>query len=227
MPRLYQYFFLVVLLGCSSKKDQVGSSGSPSQPQQYTGNAANGKALYTTCAACHGDAAQGNRKMNAPSLANADDWYLNHQLKNFKNGLRGYADNDTLGVQMAAMAKTLKDTIAMADVVAYIKTFPQVTLTASIQGDLKKGERTYQSICGSCHGQNGKGNKMMNAPRLNGIDDWYLKRQIGKFKNNIRGAHPDDKLGAQMVSMAALLTDEEAVNNIIAYLNSTVQPASK
>lgn len=227
MPRQFLYFLLVVLSGCSSKKDQVESSESQTQPEQYTGNAVNGKVLFTTCATCHGDAAQGNQKMNAPALANSDDWYLIHQLKNFKHGVRGYSENDTLGFQMAAMAKTLKDTVAIADVVAYIKTFPAVTLTTSVTGDIKKGERAYQSICGSCHGQGGKGNRMMNAPRLHGIDDWYLKRQIRNFKNNIRGAHPDDNLGAQMVPMAALLTDENSVDNIIAYINSTVQPASK
>ena len=226
MPRLYPYFILVVVLfGCSAKKAQVETPEKQPAFPSYSGNVTSGKQLYATCATCHGDAAQGNRKMNAPALANADAWYLNHQLLNFSKGLRGYSQADTLGFQMAAMAKTLKDSIAIADVVAYIKTFPETTLTVSIIGDIKKGERTYQSVCGSCHGSGAKGNELMHAPRLNGLDDWYLKRQLANFKNSVRGAHPDDNLGAQMVPMAALLADEEAVNNVIAYILSNSPPA--
>jgi len=223
MPRLYLYFFLVVLLGCSAKKDQVEKP--PIQP--YSGNAKHGKLLYSICATCHGDAGQGNPKMNAPALTNADDWYLKRQLSNFNKGLRGYSGLDTLGFQMAAMARTLPDSFAIADVTAYIKTFPETIPAITITGDIKKGERAYQSNCGSCHGQGAKGNQKMHAPRLSGMNDWYLRRQLGKFKNNIRGTHPDDQLGAQMASMAALLPDDEAVNNIIAYINSTTSPAKK
>ncbi|HEY3403094.1 MAG TPA: c-type cytochrome [Ohtaekwangia sp.] len=223
MPRLYPFIILVVVLfGCSAKKDQVESSDIQ---QSYTGDPATGKLLYATCVPCHGDAGQGNRKMNAPALANLDSWYLNHQLLNFSKGIRGDSQTDTLGFQMAAMAKTLKDSVAVADVVAYINTLPDATLIASLSGDIKKGERTYQSVCGSCHGSGAKGNELMNAPRLSGTDDWYLKRQLVNFKNSVRGAHPDDKLGAQMVPMSALLADEEAVNNVIAYIVSHTSQA--
>jgi cytochrome c553 len=225
MPQVYPYAILVVvLLGCSAKKDQVEAPQQQPVSESYSGNAANGKALYTTCAACHGNEAQGNVKMKGPALANADTWYLHRQLVNFRQDIRGSSLADTLGFQMAAMAKSLKDSIAVADVVAYIKSFQEVSLATSITGDIKKGERAYQSVCGSCHGSGAKGNEMMNAPRLNGIDDWYLKRQLNNFKNSVRGSHPDDKLGAQMVPMATLLNSEEDINNVIAYIRSTAQP---
>ena len=186
-----------------------------------------GKALYATCKTCHGDAGQGNQKFNAPALANTDDWYLYRQLVNFHKGIRGYIEEDTAAFQMAAMAKTLKDSVAIADVVAYVKTMPEVELSSIIKGDIQKGERTYQSTCGACHGPGAKGNKNMNAPRLNGVDDWYIKQQISKFKSSLRGAHPADKFGAQMVSMMALLSDEQAVDDVIAYIRSTTQVAAK
>jgi cytochrome c553 len=119
------------------------------------------------------------------------------------------------------MAKTLKDSIAISHVVSYIKTMPPVGLPSLIKGDVRKGERTYQSVCGSCHGPGAKGNEKMNAPRLNGLDDWYLKHQIIKFRNSMRGSHPADKLGAQMVPMVALLPNEEAIDDVIAYIRST------
>ncbi|HEY5748037.1 MAG TPA: c-type cytochrome [Chryseolinea sp.] len=226
MAGRYCFFYLVlalVFLSCSSretKKDtplQVAAQPPEGDPQV-------GKALYVTCKTCHGDAAQGNEKLKAPALVDTDSWYLYRQLMNFHNGIRGALPADTLGFQMAAMAKTLKDSIAIRHVVAYIKTLPQIALPAIVKGDIKKGERTYQSICGSCHGPGARGNEKMNAPRLNGLDDWYLKNQIAKFRNAIRGAHPADTFGAQMVPMAALLADEQAVNDVIAYIRSTTQP---
>jgi len=220
------FFYLVLAMvfwGCSSRESKKDAPQQVvAQPQE--GNPEAGKALYVTCKTCHGDAAQGNQKLKAPALVNTDDWYLYRQLMNFHKGIRGGLPADTLGFQMAAMAKTLKDSSAMLHVVAYIKTLPQIALPPMIKGDSKKGERTYQSICGSCHGPGARGNAKMNAPRLNGLDDWYLKNQIAKFKNALRGAHPADTFGAQMVPMAALLADEQAVNDVIAYIRSTTQP---
>lgn len=195
--------------------------------QLLAGNPVEGLALYAPCKTCHGDYAQGNQQLNAPALANSDGWYLYRQLMNFQKGIRGYVEHDTAGVQMAAMAKTLKDSVAIADVVAYIETMPDVHVSSTIKGDIKKGERTYQSTCGSCHGSAAKGNEKMNAPRLNGLDDWYLRQQISKFKTSVRGAHPEDKFGAQMVPMMSLLANEQAVDDVIAYIRSTTQTAAK
>lgn len=226
MAGRYCFFYLVLVLvfwGCSSKESQKDI---PQQAVAQTpeGDPQVGKALYATCKTCHGDAAQGNKKLKAPALVNTDGWYLYRQLMNFHNGVRGGLPADTLGFQMAAMAKTLKDSVAVTHVVAYIKTLPQIVLPPTVEGEIKKGERAYQSVCGACHGPGARGNEKMNAPRLNGLDDWYLKSQIAKFKNGTRGAHPADTYGAQMVPMAALLVDDRAVNDVIAYIRSTTQP---
>lgn len=230
MPRMHPYIIVVVLLlmACSAKKEQ---SGIPSElldeVRLQAGNPEEGKLLYATCAGCHGEGGQGMEKMQAPALVNVDRLYLYRQVMNFSKGIRGYADQDTLGKQMALMAKTLKDSIAVNHVVTYIKTLPEVSLSATIIGDIRKGERIYQSICGSCHGPEGKGNEMMHAPRLNGLNDWYLKRQITNFKGSLRGGHPGDKLGAQMLPMAASLTDEQAINDVIAYIQSAAKPVTQ
>lgn len=79
-----------------------------------------GRTLYNTCAACHGDRAQGNEALNAPSLAMLDDWYQVRQLQAFKNGHRGSNPEDTYGQQMRPMASMLADEQAMRNVVAYI-----------------------------------------------------------------------------------------------------------
>ena len=193
---------------------------------QPAGSAQEGILLFGTCKTCHGETGQGNAKLKAPALVNIDGWYLYRQLMNFRKGIRGYLPADTLGMQMAAMANTLQDSLAVSHVVAYIETLPETSASITLTGDIKKGERAYQSICGSCHGPQGKGNTAMNAPRLNGLDDWYLKRQISKFRNSLRGAHPQDKFGAQMVPMVALLKDDQAINDVIAYIRSS-QPVAQ
>lgn len=223
----FRYLVLALVFWSCSPGEKKKDIPQQVVAQLPVGNPEVGKTLYTTCKTCHGDGAQGNPKLNAPALANTDDWYLYRQLMNFHNGIRGSLPTDTLGYQMATMAKTLKDSTAIGHVVAYIKTLPHVELPSLIKGDVKKGERTYQSICGSCHGPGARGNEKMNAPRLNGIDDWYLKNQIAKFKKSLRGSHPADKFGAQMVPMVALLADEQAVNDVIAYIRSTTQPAKE
>lgn len=85
------------------------------------GDPEKGKALYSTCGACHGMNGEGMEALNAPKLAGQEEWYTIRQLQNFKNGIRGSNPKDTYGMQMAPMAQTLPDDQAMADVAAYIK----------------------------------------------------------------------------------------------------------
>ena len=61
------------------------------------GDAAAGKTLYATCAACHGQQAEGTEALHAPKLAGQEEWYLVRQLQNFKAGIRGADKKDTYG----------------------------------------------------------------------------------------------------------------------------------
>ena len=85
--------------------------------------------------------------------------------------------------------------------------------------DVTAGQAAY-AVCSACHGAGGEGNKMLNAPKLAGLQDWYLRRQILNFKHGLRGANPGDTFGAQMAPMAATLVDEAAINNVVAYIAS-------
>ena len=58
----------------------------------------------------------------------------------------------------------------------------------------------------------------MNAPRLAGLNDWYVRTQLKNFRQRIRGAHSDDQYGGQMGLMAATLGDEQVSNDLIAYI---------
>ena len=222
------FFIILAIYSCSSKKEssivKETVTNSSVEAILLSGSVEEGKTVYASCIACHGAAGEGNVKMNAPALVNLDNWYAYRQLMNFRNGIRGASPSDTLGFQMAAMAKTLGDSIVVSHVLAYIKSLPGTTAPSLIKGDLIKGKLTYQTVCGSCHGPSANGNVKLNAPTLSGLEDWYIKRQVNNFKNSIRGAHPKDVLGAQMIPMMALLPDNQSIDDVIAYIRSTALP---
>jgi cytochrome c oxidase subunit 2 len=51
-----------------------------------------------------------------------------------------------------------------------------------------------------------------------------MTRQLKNFKAGIRGAHPDDTFGAQMRPMAMVLTDDQAIADVVAYITSLDMP---
>jgi cytochrome c oxidase subunit 2 len=186
---------------------------------QAAGDAAAGKQLYAVCATCHGLQAEGNPALHAPKLSGQGDWYLQRQLKYFKQGTRGTHDQDVFGKMMAPMAATLGDDAAIDNVSAYIKTLPDNPAPATVDGYAKDGQKSYVT-CAACHGSDGRGNQAMNAPRLAGMSDWYLITQLNNFKHGIRGAHPKDMYGPQMASMAATLANDQAIDNLVSYINT-------
>ena len=73
--------------------------------------------------------------------------------------------------------------------------------------------------CATCHGADGRGNEGVGAPRLAGMEDWYLRRQLENYRDGVRGAHPDDIEGLAMQPMAAGLTDE-SIQDIIDWVGA-------
>jgi cytochrome c oxidase subunit 2 len=183
------------------------------------GNAAAGAATFGVCAACHGQQGEGNLALNAPKLAGLDSWYIRRQIANYQAGVRGADPRDVFGVQMAPMSRTLANAEAVENVIAHIATLPDNAPEAVIIGDAERGGRTYMT-CSVCHGANGMGRWGTNAPRLAGMSDWFLARQLLNFRERIRGSHAEDIYGDQMYMMAASLQGEEAVNDVVAYINT-------
>ena len=183
------------------------------------GNAMVGAAQYAVCASCHGQQGEGIVAMNAPKIAGQSSWYLKRQIMNYKKGLRGTHADDIYGAQMIGMVATLADEQAVDNVVAHIQTFPDTALSSTIEGDVANGQKHY-NICAYCHGADGMGIQAMNAPRAAGMSDWYLARQLHNFKNEVRGGHLQDHNGKQMGFMADVLQNDQAVNDVIAYINT-------
>ena len=189
------------------------------QNSRVAGNADIGSAQYAVCAACHGPQGQGVAAMNAPKIAGQSDWYLKRQILSYKNGLRGVHKDDTFGQQMIGMVATLPDETAVDNVVAHIATLPDKQPEATVSGDVANGQHIY-TVCAYCHGSNGMGLQALNAPRIAGGSDWYMARQLDNFKTGVRGAHPKDYYGYQMGLMSITLRDEQAINDVIAYINT-------
>jgi len=186
----------------------------------------NAKALYIDkCAACHGENAQGNPSLNAPVLAGQYAWYLNQQMNNFSEGLRGANDKDISGKGMSLIAKQLTDqqevnqlTHFLAEMkIAAKKNGPSVKKDIE-QSVLKNGSRYYQAKCGACHGGKAQGNESFNAPKLAGQDKNYLKLQMKNFVEGIRGRNKKDKLGRQMAMMAKMAKGKE-LDDILSFIS--------
>ena len=182
------------------------------------GDATKGKAAYAVCAACHGAYGMGNKALNAPRIAGQEPWYLERQLKNFRAGVRGANPKDPYGMQMRPMALTLANDQAVSDMAAFLSSMPVSKFSEStVKGDATAGKASYM-ICQTCHGPKGGGNRALNSPKLTGLQDWYIVRQLKNFKAGIRGTKSGDLFGMQMRPMAMTLANDEAINNVAAYI---------
>ena len=82
-----------------------------------------------------------------------------------------------------------------------------------------RGRELFQ-LCAQCHGPDGGGNPMALAPAIAGMDEWYVKAQLQKFRSGARGTHFDDLAGMRMRPMALSLLDDENVAAVAAYVSS-------
>lgn len=213
----------VMLVACSNDNaPDVSSEKAAAEALQALqhSTAADGKALYAACAACHGAEGEGNAALNAPSLVNQQDWYLERQLLGFRSGLRGNDPKDGYGAQMQAIAKTLPDDNAVKAVVGHIASFKAKPAAKTLEGNVKRGADYYSNLCGACHGPAAEGNEKLQAPALAGVEDWYLLKQFNHFRDGLRGADESDRYGYQMGMMGKTLPDEDIAKDVMAYIQS-------
>jgi len=183
------------------------------------GDPAKGKAAYETCAVCHGANGEGTPELNVPKIGGQEEWYVARQLQNFKTGLRAPTTSDVYGTQMRALSMTLANDQEIADVSAYVASLSPPAVADTVSGDAAQGKAAY-ATCTACHGANGEGNQALNSPKLAGQHDWYIVRQLQNYKSGVRGGDPKNVFDTQMRPMAMILTTDDAVNNVAAYINS-------
>jgi len=171
------------------------------------------------CFTCHGTDGMGSEGIQAPRLAGMEPWYLKRQLKLFRAGGRGLHPMDFEGMEMQPMAAILTDE-QIDDVVEWASTWEYVPVKPTItDGNVEHGEQLYQA-CAMCHGNEAQGNQAMNAPALQGQNDWYLVTQLKNFKAGYRGNNPLDAFGAPMRAMTSGLADDQAIIDVVSYINT-------
>jgi cytochrome c553 len=79
-------------------------------------------------------------------------------------------------------------------------------------------QRNFE-YCTVCHGADGNGNPAIHAPRIAGLEPWYLRSQFTAFRSGWRGLSPDDAPGNEMRPVAEALSAPE-VDEALAYVGS-------
>ena len=207
-----------------------------------------GEEIYQACGFCHGAQGQGRQRLDAPPIAGLQAWYVERQLRNFDAGIRGEHAEDLPGAQMTIISPMLRNDATIINVSAYVATLepggPPVlrgrgdnaqpeplersfewnskyaSLDAPKEGDASAGQQIFSTTCTTCHGANAKGNEQFSAPNLTDAATWYLERELQYFRDGVRGADPKDIYGQQMAAFAKLLKDEQAIADVVAYIDS-------
>lgn len=175
---------------------------------------------FIYCTTCHGVELRGNVSVDAPRLNGMEDWYLRSQMMAFKHGRRGTHPEDVNGMEMQPQAAALSEH-QIEDAVAFVTALPVRTETIEhrVSGNAERGSALY-ATCGACHGPEGQGNRMLSAPRLAGQSDWYLVRQLEKYRAGVRGYDPADTAGAQMRAATQVLTTDQDIDDVVAFINT-------
>lgn len=69
------------------------------------------------------------------------------------------------------------------------------------------GAELYRA-CVSCHGPDGGGDTLQEAPAIAGLPQWYIASQLERFQTGLRGKHPDDVQGLRMRPMSLQVATE-------------------
>jgi len=164
---------------------------------------AHGKALTSSCVACHG--ADGNGQISVfPKLAGQPHRYLLKQLDDIQSGKRPVPQMATLLDKYSAQD--------LSDIAAYFAN--QRTCIGQASADtLEQGEALYRfgnpdtavPACASCHGPAGKGLNSAAFPALSGQFKAYTKTQLNDFKSGKR----NNDTANMMQTIARKLSAEE------------------
>jgi len=148
------------------------------------GDAASGKQLSASCAACHGS--DGNSPAASfPKLAGLGEKYLLKQLKDFKSGARA---NPIMAGQVAVLNES-----QLGDVAAYYASQTR-SVGYAAKDKVALGEKIFRAgnkatgvpACLACHGASGEGMSAAGFPALGGQHGDYIKAQLVAFQEDKR-----------------------------------------
>lgn len=82
-----------------------------------------------------------------------------------------------------------------------------------------RGREVYET-CVPCHNADGSGDATIGAPNIAGMKEWYVQRELDKFRSGVRGMHFSDVEGMRMRPMALSLVSEEDVKAVAHYVET-------
>ena len=197
---------------------------------QAAGDPAAGKEKYATCAACHG--ADGMGQGGAfPKLTGLTEEETAKKLAAYRDGDQDYLKSVGLGGRygtMAPNASGLSDD-DIANLAAYIaeefggaaggddaaaadQGGEQAAPAAIAQADIVRGDALYSS-CAICHGEQGEGGHLFNAPALKGLP----ASQVASLLKVYRKGTEMGPNSYAMIPQATHLSDAD-INNLAAYI---------
>jgi cytochrome c553 len=179
----------------------------------FAGDAERGKAIATTCLACHGET--GNSMAGAfPNIAGQTEQYLLKQLIDVRDGMREIPT-------MIGQLDNFSDE-DLADIAAYYAS--QERSYGAAKADLvEMGETIYRfgvarknvAACTACHAPNGMGNGPAGFPALAGQWPEYTVSQLKAFQSGARHNDGDGK----MMRSTALDMNEQEMNAVASYIS--------
>ncbi len=182
----------------------INALATANKPAKVVGDAAKGKVLSATCAACHG--ADGNSANPVwPKIAGQGDAYIIKQLNNFRSDSRAEAT-------MTPMAKAIASDEDVLHLAAYYSS-QKTKLGAANKDKVALGEAIYRggnlatgvAACAACHGPTGSGIVAAKFPQIAGQHAQYTVIQLKAFK---AGKRTND-VGEMMRGVAKNMTEEE------------------
>ncbi len=124
---------------------------------------AGGAVFRTNCVQCHGN--EGMGATGYPTLSD-DDWLWGGSVVDIaytvSNGVRNESSPDARFSQMPAFGDILSNE-EIANVVAYVRALSGQEADATAAA---AGQQVFLDNCSACHGEDGKGDRMVGAPNL-------------------------------------------------------------
>jgi cytochrome c553 len=184
------------------------------QATALTGDAAQGRQLYGTCAACHGVNGMGQPDGTTPVIAGQHYAVLLKQLVDYRHAQRW-----DLRMEHVVELKKFAQLQDLVDVAAYVATLPSDSPVGLGSGKhLGEGAWTFVLRCAACHGASAAGSDSARIPRLAGQHYEYLRRQ---FFDIAEGRRP--MLSASHARFLHEL-DQADVDGMADYLSRIVLP---
>jgi cytochrome c553 len=171
-----------------------------------------GEALVAECLLCHSN----KEAQRGPVLHGMETWYLMDQLEKFRSGVRGKLVSNRSEYLMGVGAKKIHDDYELAYVANWFSEQDPLPAIRTIEGNLEDGKIFYDQRCASCHGENGEGNRLVEAPSLQRLEGWYFLEQMRKFRSGQRGYHIKDITGQSMAAASKEISDRN-LRNVVAY----------